>query len=154
VLVEVEPVLGGNLKQLVRKARGTVMSTSTQKITGTTWQPVTVTARPSGSLPVVWTEGFTVEPGPTGIDLDLVPNGQTGGGVSAPVPPVTSANGQSGAVEIPEGEPLTPEAGEAKLRECLTRATLSAAFVERPYRWAYPHLEAEPAGQFPRPLIQ
>lgn len=167
VEVEVEPVLGGNLKHLVHKAGGTVMAKSKQKFTGTPGQPAsftvpdpsqaetwvdgsgnffsgwpysaTITVRPAGSIPVVWIKAFTVAPGQTSIDLDLVPNGQVGGGVSGPVPAVTSVNGKAGAVVIPEAEPLTSdavaanltvEAVDAKLPERLTASGLSATTVD------------------------
>lgn len=44
---------------------------------------------------------FQIAEGQTSIDLDLVPDGPVTPGYTAPVVPVTSVNGETGAVEIP-----------------------------------------------------
>ena len=156
VSIEVEPIYGGNLEHLVHKNTGTIMFRNKDTFKGTPGQPgsftiadptqtetwidgngqffsgwphtATITIRPKSGKPVAWTKSFNVEPGQTHIDLDLIPNGQIGGGVSGPVPAVTSVNGQAGAVVI---EAAT-DAGTAGFvaTGVETKAALDAAAAE------------------------
>ena len=117
VTAEVVPILGGTLKRLTHKATGSFMVKTAREFKGEVGQPATFTV-PNSSQPETWVDGqgnffkdwvyqvlivvragngktdrwtqaFRPEPGQTHIDLDLVPAGAVGGGVSAPAPPVT-----------------------------------------------------------------
>lgn len=50
-----------------------------------------------------WTQAFQPVAGQSSIDLDMVQDGQVSAPVSAPVPAVTSVNGQTGAVVVSGG---------------------------------------------------
>lgn len=50
-----------------------------------------------------WTQAFQPVSGQSSIDLDMVQDGQVSAPVSAPVPAVTSVNGQTGAVVVSGG---------------------------------------------------
>lgn len=123
--VQIRPILGGNAKRLVWGATGQVIvpETATYKaepgniVSFTLPHPAypglidgagnevlnwsyhaTITAGPE-----TWTQAFQPVEGQFIIDLDLVPDGQVTAPTSAPLPLVTSVNGQTGAVVVEGG---------------------------------------------------
>lgn len=125
ISVEITPVLGGNATRLIWAATGQLMIDGTDTyaaeaggivsfavpnpdqsgfIDGTgnavrNWSyraKVTVGGR-------TWNQSFQPVAGQITIDLDMIPDGQTTAPTSAPVPAVTSVNGQTGAVVVQGG---------------------------------------------------
>lgn len=126
VTVTVKPELGGNAGRLIWEASGQPVVVKTREFSGEAGSAVTFTVphpdQPgfidgagneirnwSYTASVVigdqqWTQSFQPKAGTTEVDLDLVRDGQVAVPSSAPVPFVTSVNGETGAVVIPTGD--------------------------------------------------
>lgn len=122
VKVSVSPVLGGSAVRLIWAATGQTVVAGPMEFKGDAGsiasfeipnpdQPGFINgagneARNWSYLATIttdtgrWTQAFQPVAGQTTIDLDMVPDGQVSAPTSAPVPPVTSVNGQTGAVVI------------------------------------------------------
>lgn len=128
--ITITPQLGGSAKRIIWAATGQALTSFTGTFKGVVGAPATF-ALPhvdqSGFIDgsgasfknwsyvasvkissadlgqsTVYSQAFQVLVGQTSVDLDLIPDGSVGAPTSSPVPAVTSVNGSTGAVTVPD----------------------------------------------------
>lgn len=122
IKVTVTPVIGGTVGRLVWAATGQPVVFGSKTFTGVAGTVASFTVPNPDQAGFIdgagnavtnwaysavvevgsqrWTQAFQPVAGQSSIDLDMVQDGQVSAPVSAPVPAVTSVNGQTGAVVI------------------------------------------------------